>query len=50
MKGISQWRNYGLKYKYFDYFLGQMRQWLNEERITDQDKMVSDEDLLKWFK
>ena len=30
--------------------LGMMRQWLNEDRITDNSKLVSTEDLLKWFK
>lgn len=26
-----------------------MRQWLNEDRIDDPKKMVSNEDLLYWF-
>lgn len=30
--------------------LGLMRQWLNEERITDPQKMVTNEDLKIWFK
>ena len=30
--------------------IGQLRQWLNEERITDNNKLVTTEDLLKWFK
>lgn len=29
--------------------VGALRQWLNEERIDDPKKMVSNEDLLKWF-
>jgi len=29
---------------------GMMRQWLNEERITEKKKMVSTEDLFVWFK
>ena len=27
-----------------------MRQWLNEDRITDPKKMVTSEDLIYWFK
>lgn len=30
--------------------LGLMRQWLNEDRITDPQKMVTNEDLKIWFK
>ena len=30
--------------------LGFMRQWLNEDRITDPKKMVSTEELAYWFK
>ena len=29
--------------------LGLMRQWLNEDRITDLDKLVTTEELLEWF-
>lgn len=30
--------------------IGQMRQWLNEERITDPKKMVTNEEILFWLK
>lgn len=30
--------------------IGLMRQWLNEDRITDPKKMVTNEDLKIWFK
>jgi hypothetical protein len=29
--------------------VGYLRQWLNEDRITDPKKMVSNEDILSWF-
>ena len=29
--------------------VGMLRQWLNEDRITDTNKMVSTEDLLHWL-
>ena len=30
--------------------IGMMRQWLNEDRITDPKKMVTSEDLIYWLK
>ena len=30
--------------------VGLMRQWLNEDRITDNNKMVTSEELLHWLK
>ncbi len=27
-----------------------LRQWLNEDRITESSKMVTNEELLHWFK
>lgn len=30
--------------------IGKLRQWLNEDRITDTNKMVTNEELLVWFK
>ncbi|OLS15992.1 MAG: hypothetical protein RBG13Loki_0369 [Promethearchaeota archaeon CR_4] len=30
--------------------IGMMRQWLNEDRITDPKKMVTNEDILHWLK
>ena len=59
--GIDEWIKQGIKYGYSNYqnlakdkeFLfkiGMLRQWLNEDRISDPSKMVSNEDLLKWFK
>lgn len=29
--------------------VGMMRQWLNEDRITDPKKMVTNEDILHWL-
>lgn len=29
--------------------IGMLRQWLNEDRITDSSKMVSNEELEKWL-
>lgn len=29
--------------------IGMLRQWLNENRITDPNKMVSNEDILHWL-
>ena len=29
--------------------VGMLRQWLNEDRITDTNKMISTEDLLHWL-
>jgi len=34
----------------FDKKIGMMRQWLNEDRITDSKKMVTNEELKHWFK
>lgn len=59
--GIEEWINQGIKYGYsnhknltkdkeFLFKIGMLRQWLNEDRISDPSKMVSNEDLLKWFK
>ena len=59
--GIDEWIKQGIKYGYSNYqnlakdkeFLfkiGMLRQWLNEDRISDPSKMVSNEDLLNWFK
>ena len=51
---ISEWIEVGKERGYFDYFLNEkidfLRQWLNEDRITDVKKMVSNEELLRWFK
>jgi hypothetical protein len=30
--------------------IGMMRQWLNEDRITDPKKMITSEDLIYWIK
>lgn len=47
--GVSEWIEHGKKYGYYEYLLdknvGQLRQWLNEERITEPGKMVTDEKL-----
>ena len=29
--------------------VGQLRQWLNEDRITDPDRMVTNEQILTWL-
>ncbi len=29
--------------------VGMLRQWLNEDRITDPKRMVTNEDLLTWL-
>jgi hypothetical protein len=34
----------------FDQCIEGLRQWLNEDRITDPKKMVTDEELKEWFK
>jgi hypothetical protein len=34
----------------FDQCIGELRQWLNECRITNPKKMVTDEELKEWFK
>lgn len=36
--------------KELDIKIGQLRQWLNEERITDPKKMVTNEDLKTFLK
>lgn len=44
---LSAERNRNLKER--KHALGFMRQWLNEDRITDVKKMVTDEQLNHWF-
>lgn len=34
----------------FNQSIGLLRQWLNENKITDPKKMVTDEELKEWFK
>ena len=29
--------------------VGFLRQWLNEDRITDPNKMITNEDILRWL-
>lgn len=29
--------------------VGMLRQWLNEDRITDPNKMVTNEEIINWF-
>jgi len=29
--------------------VGMLRQWLNEDRITDPEKMVTNEDIISWL-
>jgi len=29
--------------------IGFLRQWLNEDRITDPNKLVTNQELLRWF-
>ena len=36
--------------KYSEQNIGFLRQWLNEDRITDPKKMISNEDIKHWLK
>lgn len=51
--GIDEWLEQGKTYDYLRYFLennvGMLRQWLNEDRIKDGDRFVSNKDLIDWI-
>src|ERR1035437_1070234 len=50
---VSTWKNIGEKYGYFNFFerknIGMLRQWLNEDRITDPKRMITNEDIIKFL-